>query len=409
MVAVTPLYPTNRHTRACFLINKKLPLAYWGVEFPGPDIAILTLRLQGRTITVTNIYSQPSTAAHVDETSPIYRLPEVLGRSGDHILLGDFNLHHPAWSGDRGTRASRVAHDLLPMVGQAGLELITPPGLVTWRRSEDSASQSTIDLAFMSETLTQHLVSCKIDEGIHHGSDHRPVATLLTLPLGGKWQLATPGRLWRQMDKEAVRAGSEHLWTPANFTSRDQIDRYAEYLQDFAAELADNTTPTAKSHHDEGAPRCNWWTREVSEAVSKERRVRRQGLSAEQIRAANHEKKKALREARRASWRRAVHEAKDKKRGIWGLVRWGKERSHLPPELPTVPPLERGDTTGRFATTFEGEGRGVPREILPTRARSRDGRHPGSGIPDRAGRDTPDHERYGGCGNCPHGPIQSPR
>ncbi|KAF7169867.1 hypothetical protein CNMCM6106_004754 [Aspergillus hiratsukae] len=239
-----PLYPTNRHTRACFLINKKLPLAYWGVEFPGPDIAILTLRLQGRTITVTNIYSQPTTAAHVDETSPIYRLPEVLGRSGDHILLGDFNLHHPAWSGDRGTRASRMALDLLPMVGQAGLELITPRGLVTWRRSEDSASY------------------CKIDEGIHHGSDHRPVATLLTLPLGGKWQLPTPGKLWRQMDREAVRAGSEHLWTPANFTSRDQIDRYAEYLQDFAAELADNTTPTAKSHHDEGAPRCNWWTRE---------------------------------------------------------------------------------------------------------------------------------------------------
>jgi exonuclease III len=47
----------------------------------------------------------------------------------------------------------------------------------------------------MSETLTQHLVSCKIDEKIHHGSDHRPVATHLTLPLEGRLQMPALRRL----------------------------------------------------------------------------------------------------------------------------------------------------------------------------------------------------------------------
>ena len=65
-----PLYPTNRHTRACFLINKKLPLAHWGIEFPGSDIAILTLRLPNRTVTVTNVYSEPTNASQVNESSP---------------------------------------------------------------------------------------------------------------------------------------------------------------------------------------------------------------------------------------------------------------------------------------------------------------------------------------------------
>lgn len=36
-----------------------------------------------------------------------------------------------------------------------------------------------------------------------------------------------------------------------------------------------------------------------------------------------------------------------------GLVRWAKERSHLPPELPTVPPLKKGDRSNEYATTFE--------------------------------------------------------
>lgn len=66
------------------------------MEFPGLDIAILTLHLPGRTVTVTNIYSLPTAAAYIDDTSLIYRLPEVLARSGDHILLRDFNLHHPS-------------------------------------------------------------------------------------------------------------------------------------------------------------------------------------------------------------------------------------------------------------------------------------------------------------------------
>jgi hypothetical protein len=121
-----PLYPTNRHTRACFLTNKKLPIAHWGVEFPRADLAVLTLRLPGRTITVTNVYSQPTPASQVNNDSPIYELPRILSREyGDHVLLGDFNLHHGARSGAANTRPDRI--DLLAHVHQAGLELITPP------------------------------------------------------------------------------------------------------------------------------------------------------------------------------------------------------------------------------------------------------------------------------------------
>jgi hypothetical protein len=82
----------------------------------------------------------------------------------------------------------------------------------------------------------------------------------------------------------------------------------------------------------------------------------------------NKEKREALRKARRADFRQAVHEAKDKPGGIWNLARWGKERSHIPPELPTVPTLAY--TTGqdletRWATTFEEKVKAFSRQFFP--------------------------------------------
>ena len=74
------------------------------------------------------------------------------------------------------------------------------------------------------------------------------------------------------MDKEAVRAGSEHLWVPASFISKGQIDEYAKYLQDFVLDLVEKTVPTAKSHQEASTPRCRWWTSEVDKAVKEERR-----------------------------------------------------------------------------------------------------------------------------------------
>ena len=349
--AFRPLYPTNRHTRACFLINKRLPLEYWSVEFPGPDLAILTLRLPGRTVTITNVYSQPVAAHQKDENSPIYRLPDILERAGEHILVGDFNLHHPTWSGNAQTRASRMAYDLLALTDHVELVLVTPPGLITWRRSENSSSSSTIDLMFLSKTLAQHLVSCQVDNTLQHGSDHRPVAAHLTPPTDGPLRLPGPRRLWKRTDKEAVRAGSEHLWVPASFITRGQIDSYTQYLQEFALQLVDLTTPMAKTHPGDNAPCCSWWSEEIEGLIREERRARRQGQTGEQQKEISHRKKKAIKNAKRADWRRAVHEAKDGRRGIWGLVRWGKERSHLPPELPTIPPLEKGN--GELAMTFE--------------------------------------------------------
>ncbi|KAG2000794.1 hypothetical protein GB937_010827 [Aspergillus fischeri] len=324
-----PFYLTNRHTRACFLINKKWPSHCWDVEF-FTDIAVLTIRLLTRVLTIINVYNPPTEPHVYNPDSPILRLPELL-------------------------RTSRMAEDLLGTTGAAGL--------VTWRRNDVSSSTSTIDLILLSESLSQHVLLCDVQEALHHGSDHRPVATWLALPDSQQANPVKPRRSWKLADKELVRAGSEHLTIPQHLSSHRQIDEYAEYLRDFILALAETSTPKAKDRQ-EGAPRCAWWTREVEDRVRDERRARRLGRPAEEVNRLTERKKAAIYNAKRETWRAAVHGAKDGEKGIWNLVRWAKDRSHLPPELPKVPKLERGPGLPA-AETFKEKAAAFHNQFFP--------------------------------------------
>ena len=109
-----PAYPPQFHSRACFLVNKNLPLSSWSVVHPCPDLSTLTLQVEGRTLHIHNVYSSPPGALHiVNRDSPLYTLPQLLNTPSDHLVLGDFNLHHPTWDGPRCLTRHTMADDLL--------------------------------------------------------------------------------------------------------------------------------------------------------------------------------------------------------------------------------------------------------------------------------------------------------
>jgi hypothetical protein len=61
-------------------------------------------------------------------------LAQVLQQYGDHeehIVLGDFNLHHPHWGGIDYREANREADELLSLVEANHLQLLLPPGTRT--------------------------------------------------------------------------------------------------------------------------------------------------------------------------------------------------------------------------------------------------------------------------------------
>ena len=112
-----PAYPEKEHARVCFLVNKRIPPHSWNVNFLAENLAVLTMQNDKRVLNITNIYSPPpGSYTTVDNDSPIHQLPEVLSMPGEHVLIGDLNLHHKSWSRSRVSRKHRMAADLLKHV-----------------------------------------------------------------------------------------------------------------------------------------------------------------------------------------------------------------------------------------------------------------------------------------------------
>jgi len=56
-------------------------------------------------------------------------LPELLKAEGEHILLGNFNLHHPFWGGIIVIYADNVVDNLIRAIEVASLSLATKAGM----------------------------------------------------------------------------------------------------------------------------------------------------------------------------------------------------------------------------------------------------------------------------------------
>ena len=180
-LAFTPL----ERTRVCFYINKALNPDSWEIDDEGnPDIATLHLRTTcgglPTSVHIHNVYNpspQHRTALEVlviDElVAQLQAAPEA-----SHIVVGDFNLHHPTWGGLRCLMQHVAADRLLDVAAAVDLNLTLPPGTITWRAHH---LESTIDLTLVSATLTPRVVSCHVVDRWEQSSDHRPILTYLDL------------------------------------------------------------------------------------------------------------------------------------------------------------------------------------------------------------------------------------
>jgi hypothetical protein len=114
-------HPCVENSQVCFFINKSVNPSSWSGNFLSPDYGYLRLKspVQGaRDIMIHNIYRPQGTSSFIScfshdsdfsdfflaatDNSDVFSLLHhaLLDDSVDHILLGDFNLHHPlrGWS-----------------------------------------------------------------------------------------------------------------------------------------------------------------------------------------------------------------------------------------------------------------------------------------------------------------------
>jgi len=181
----TLCYPPFRGSRVCLYVNKRLDINNWRVTFHSGDVLTATIdtTLRGKPskTLIHNVYNPSPLNRHVRESITIATVRKCLEMDGDrHILLGDFNLHHPLWEGPTRGRQHKMADTLLDITTKEDLRLLTTAGEPTWRVK---GAESVLDLTFLSNIANHDLLRHDIRHDLDQGSDHTPIETTIRIGL----------------------------------------------------------------------------------------------------------------------------------------------------------------------------------------------------------------------------------
>lgn len=142
-------YNDSPDTRVCFFIHKRLDPKSWTVTHHSPDAATVHLKVwrdeKESIINIHNFYNEPTPEGSGDFYAITQKLGETMDNiekalrlEGEHILTGDFNLHHQAWAGHGETRHHNTAKILMELVNGAEMALTLPVGTITRERRAQS-------------------------------------------------------------------------------------------------------------------------------------------------------------------------------------------------------------------------------------------------------------------------------
>ena len=173
--------------------------------------------------------------------TPILGMLDAVRAPGKHLIVGDFNLHHPLWGGPAIHQPHNGAELLIDGIELYNLDLLLPPRTIT---QEFNQQRSSLDLAICTPNLTRKVRSCGITDQFS-GSDHRPIETIIETE-GGLHQPTQPRKCWKKMQYDALQAGANWLRMPGDMTATSQVDDYVNYLIQFIQNLIEQTAPTSK-------------------------------------------------------------------------------------------------------------------------------------------------------------------
>ncbi|KAJ9415572.1 Endonuclease/exonuclease/phosphatase [Fusarium oxysporum] len=204
-----------------YLIHKSIPIADWDVEFHD-DVnfglaATLLLRISDdQTIAIHNVHNQLKKV----------KIPDLLQKvtaTGQDFLVGDFNLHHTVWGGDKVKIIEPQAVELANGLNQARMGLLTTRGFPTYSRGQCIAGEynSTIDLTYASSAIVPFVRKWESPDVPGFDSDHRVIMTTLNLEIDRVpstyylWKLADPNKFRACVDGSLKPLGFPALTTPA--------------------------------------------------------------------------------------------------------------------------------------------------------------------------------------------------
>ena len=153
--------------RVCMFVNKDIASASWKVTFHSPDLMTLHLEFPGETQRVINLHNIYKPSPSQENYSTLSDLIKALEVEGEHIVVGDFNLHHPLLTGEDYHHQHPEADQLLEILDQSELELLLPPGTITY---DHRSAQITIDVTFATPAVASAVLMCDVRREIDSDS-----------------------------------------------------------------------------------------------------------------------------------------------------------------------------------------------------------------------------------------------
>lgn len=358
-----PKATDGERARVALYVNKMIDPAKWTHTAISPDYQILHLRhLRGEQphdLYIHNIYNElrsPTFDLLDRELTRLGHSPTI-----EHLVLGDMNVHHPAWGGP-GTKIDNEGTELLEIADRHELELATEEGLVTWERGQ---SKSTIDLTFLSMSLVNRLILIERADTVQHDSDHWPIRTQIDIQAPANEP--PKRRNWKAIDVKLLTEILERDLTVPDLANASQS----------RIELSTVTFTSAIRHAIEKAvpwaQPSTWsnpdFTPECKEAVKLCRRLRRLHSNTHNpwvwrayLRARN-KKKRLVSKSLKLGHRRRVQQATEKgPQGLWRLARWARTRKGLY-ESGITPTLK--STDGDLAESVEAKTKLLSESFFP--------------------------------------------
>lgn len=259
------------------------------------------------------------------------------------VLVGDFNLHHPGWGGDRVAQAEKDAEILHQATSTAGMRCLLPPGLRTYSRSATDSGDfsTTIDLAFAGQRLEFRAHPTRALSVPGFDSDHRPHHTRIFIaPNRDKeprfnWDKANEKKYCEEVKKQLLTISCPTIRTAA------AVDDYAKALVLAIYQAVRRTIPcyrkVAPRPKPEVVPEDVQRARENEEnqlRILHELRSRRKQRSQEEkCRIAKRETRHVTNMHKLASFRENIAGQSSQRRGLHQLARqvpsWSQPRRQV--------------------------------------------------------------------------------
>ena len=377
------LHEVNGATvRMCFFVNNRIPLIDIETRYVSDDLIILQIRINSDAnnphagnhyLQIHNIYNKPA----IDPCTVLSELQTVLREEGgfgindpfsslQHLIVGDFNIHHVGWKGVNAINDPR-ASELFILIDEFGLIFNTSKRTKTY--VSRTGNEFTIDLSFATEELSQRVIFCMAREDLNHDSDHLFIETILDISIS----IAPSAEkfCWDRTDTTKLNGTlNQKLSDIPAAKSISSLDLFIIQVSEAIYAAIIDSTPKSLT----GARATSGFNDQCKDVRSHANQARRKLQKA--LRAGDQEaipellkkkrramkrKKKLIRGALRKTHRDNLEETTGDAQKTWRLAKWARNRSIL--FKPSTPFFKKRD--GITALTKRNKVQCLIEEFFP--------------------------------------------